>query len=248
MGYRYDRNLGTITEEEQVLLKQKSVCIIGCGGLGGGIIEGLTRLGVGKLTIVDADVFDATNLNRQVLSHEGNLGRSKAEEGALQMKQINAEVQIRPLQVRLNGQNAREIIKGHDVVVDALDNVQSRLILEEACEKEGVPLVHGAIGGWSGQVAVVRPGDRLLHAIYCDDLDDGTADGKSDGFGCKEPEPVNQDSKPEGGNPSFTPAVIAGMQVAETLKVLLGRDDMLENELLMVDLLTHQYERIDFKK
>ena len=85
MNKRYSRNIGVITQDEQVLISQKSVCIIGCGGLGGGAIENLTRLGVGKLTVVDSDVFDVTNLNRQVLSNEGNIGKAKAAEAVSQI-------------------------------------------------------------------------------------------------------------------------------------------------------------------
>lgn len=223
---RYDRNVGTVSRKEQEVLREKSVCIVGCGGLGGGVIEGLTRLGIGKLTIVDGDVFDASNLNRQVLSHEGNIGREKAAEGARQMKKINSSVEIRPLHTMLDAQNCCDIIRGHDVAVDALDNVQSRLILEDACEKEEIPLVHGAIAGWNGQVAVVRPKDRLLHIIYQGSQAKG--------------------AEAETGNPSFTPAVISGIQVAETLKLLLGRDGVLENRLLLIDLLNHEHEVIEF--
>lgn len=228
---RYDRNRGVITEAEQQALRGKAVCVIGCGGLGGGVIENLTRLGVGRLTIVDGDVFEESNLNRQVLSHEENLGRGKAEEGAAQMKRINSQVDVQSLQLRVDGDNCRGVIAGHDLVVDALDNVQSRLILEDACEAEGIPLVHGAIGGWNGQAAVVLPGSRLLHQIY------GGADEQD---GAVSPETVKQ------GNPSFTPAIVAGIQAAEAVKLLLGREGALENRLLMMDMLEHEYEIIDF--
>lgn len=219
---RYDRNIGTITEKEQALLAQKSVCVIGCGGLGGGIIENLVRMGVGRLTIVDGDVFDETNLNRQVLSNEKNIGASKAEEGARQMSDINANVSIQPVFALYNMQNGRELIAGHDVVVDALDNIETRLLLEDDCEAEGIPLVHGAITSWYGQVAVVMPGDRLLHKIYIDT------------------------EKLKTSNPSFTPAVVSAMQAAETIKVLLGSEGVLRNKLLTLDLLSHEYEIIDF--
>jgi len=221
---RYDRNIGTITTEEQALLAKKSVCVVGCGGLGGGVIENLTRMGVGELTLVDSDVFDETNLNRQVLSNEENLGMQKALEAARQMKLINPEVEITPVCVLLDEGNADEIIAGHDVVVDALDNVEGRLVLEAACEAEGIPVVHGAISGWNGQVAVVMPASRMLSKIYEE--------------GCSE-----QD-KPT--NPSFTPAIVAGLQTAEVIKVLLGREGTLENRLLIIDLLEHEYEVIDF--
>ena len=220
---RYDRNIGTITIEEQELLKSKAVCVVGCGGLGGGIIENLTRMGVGELTVVDGDSFDVSNLNRQVLSNEGNLGRSKALEAAEQMSKINSEITLIAIEELLTAENAGDIIDGCDAVVDALDNVESRLALEDACEKAGIPLIHGAISGWNGQVGVVMPGSGILHQIYESDMEDGSPT-----------------------NPSFTPAVISAIQASETIKVLLGREEILRNKLLMIDLMYHEYEVIDF--
>ncbi len=224
MNKRYSRNIGTITIEEQNALAQKAVCVIGCGGLGGGVIENLARMGVGKLTVVDGDVFDETNLNRQVFSKEGNLGKGKAEEVASQIKEINSEIVIKPVSSLLCENNAESIISGHDIVVDALDNVEARLILEDACEKLNVPLVHGAISGWTGQVAVVMPGSHIMEKLY------------------KESEHHEEIAT----NPSFTPAVISAMQAAETIKVLLGKEDALMNKLLIIDLLNHDYEVIMF--
>lgn len=220
---RYDRNIGTITIEEQELLKTKSVCVVGCGGLGGGVIENLTRMGVGELTVVDGDSFDESNLNRQILSNEENLGKSKALEAIEQMSLINSEITLIAIEDLLNTENAGSIIDGCDVVVDALDNTEARLALENACEIEGIPLVHGAIGGWNGQVGVVMPGSKILHQIYDGGLQDSTST-----------------------NPSFTPAVVSAMQAAETIKLLLGREDALKNRLLMIDLMDHEYEVIDF--
>lgn len=220
---RYQRNIGTITQEEQNLLGKKSVCIIGCGGLGGGVIENLTRMGVGNLTVVDGDVFDETNLNRQVLSHEKNLGAAKALEAAEQMNLINSNVTITPVHGILTEENASDIIRGHDVVVDALDNVGARRCLEQACEAENIPLVHGAIGGWNGQVGIVMPGCRMIQQLY---------------------EVESQVAAPT--NPPFTPAVVAAMEAAETVELLLNRDEALRNKLLVLDLLNHEYEVIDF--
>ena len=123
-------------------------------------------------------------------------------------------------------ENSRDIIRGHDVVVDALDNIASRKLLEDACEQENIPLVHGAIAGWHGQLAVIMPGDRLIHTLYDGDENYGV--------------------EKETGNPSFTPAVVGALQVAETLKLLLGREGVLANKLLTVDILQQQYEIIDF--
>ena len=227
MKKRYTRNIGTISEEEQQLLAAKSVCVVGCGGLGGGIIEGLVRIGVGRLTAIDGDVFDETNLNRQVLSNQDNLGHAKAVEAKLQMRAINDSVQVDSIQALLDSDNAADFIRGHDAVVDALDNVEARLALETACSEEKIPLIHGAIGGWHGQVGVVMPGMGLWHEIY----------------GEEEPD-AEEGEKPT--NPPFTPAVVSGLQVAETVKVLLGREKTLAGRLLTIDLLNQEYEIIEF--
>ena len=226
MSERYSRNIGTISKEEQAILVQKSVCAIGCGGLGGGVIENLVRIGVGKLTVVDCDTFDVTNLNRQVLSNEGNIGKAKAAEAVSQMKLINSEVDITPIQSEITEENCRQIIVGHDLVIDAVDNIKTRFILENACEKENITLIHGAIGGWSGQAAVIRPGDKLFHKIYPANEEDASVDTSA-------------------GNPSFTAAVVSAMQAAEAVKVLLHKEDALYNKLLMIDLSEHSYEVIE---
>ena len=236
---RYDRNIGTITIEEQALLAQKSVCIVGCGGLGGGVIESLTRIGVGELTLVDGDVFDESNLNRQVLSHEENLGKSKALEAAEQMSKINSEICFIAIEDLLNEGNVKDIIDGCDVVVDALDNIEGRIVLEAACEALNIPLVHGAINGWNGQVGVVMPGSGILTQLY-----GGNSAPQSDS-GLQDSDSEVQSDSPT--NPSFTPAVISAMQAAETIKILLGRSEALRNRLLVIDLLDHEYEIIDFE-
>jgi len=233
MNERYSRNIGVITQKEQVLLSQKSVCVIGCGGLGGGVIENLVRVGIGKLTVVDSDVFEVTNLNRQVLSNESNIGRSKAVEAAEQMKLINSEADITPIQEKLTEENCRQIIAGHDLVIDAVDNIKTRFILEEACEKEDIILIHGAIGGWGGQVGVIRPGDKLISKVYAADQDDILE---------SEDAAVVDTSL---GNPSFTAAVVSAIQAAEVIKVLLNKEDALYNKLLMIDLSEHSYEVIE---
>ena len=234
---RYSRNIGVITAEEQQMLSQKAVCIIGCGGLGGGVIENLARIGVGKLTVVDSDVFDVTNLNRQVLSNEKNIGKSKAAEAAEQMKLINSEVQITPVPAKLTEENCKKIISGHDLVIDAVDNIKTRFVLEKACEAENIILIHGAIGGWAGQVAAIRPGDKLISKIYGSQTDKDKHDCDPDADAI-----IDTSS----GNLSFTAAVVAAIQSAEATKVLLNKEDVLYNKLLMIDLSDHSNETIMF--
>ena len=234
---RYSRNIGVITAEEQQILSQKSVCVIGCGGLGGGVIENLVRIGIGKLTVVDSDVFDVTNLNRQMLSNENNIGKAKAAEAVEQMNLINSEVEITPIQTELTEENCTQIIAGHDLVIDAVDNIKTRFVLEKACEAKNIPMIHGAIGGWSGQVAVVRPGDKLISKIYGSRIDEDKHDGEAEDTAA-----VDTSS----GNLSFTASVVSAIQSAEAIKVLLNKEEALYNKLLMIDLSDHQYEIINF--
>ena len=224
---RYERNIGTISLAETEKLRNSWVLVAGCGGLGGHVIEGLARLGVGQITAVDGDVFSASNLNRQLLSTERTLGRYKALEAQERIKMVNSEVQIHPLCHYIDENNVDGIITDrYDAVVDALDNIKARRLLEQGCREQKLPLVHGAIAGWHGQAAVIMPGDDLFDKIY--------------------PAGSNKGAEQETGNPSFTPAMVAAVQVAETVKVLLGKPQILRNRLLTIDLLNQEYEVIRF--
>jgi len=227
MAKRYNRNKEMITSEEQERLKKARVCVVGCGGLGGYSIEFLARLGIGYITVVDGDVFDETNLNRQVLSNEINLGKSKAHIAMQHVKMINSEVTVTEVTSFFAKENAVSIIKGHDVVVDALDNIEMRKLLQKTCSELKLPLVHGAIAGWYGQVTTLFPGDKTLDMIYKTDATKGV--------------------EKELGNPSFTPAIVSGIQVAEVLKILLERSGILRHKVLYIDLLTQTYDVLELE-
>jgi len=222
---RYSRNETTLSAEENRLLREKKVCVAGCGGLGGYLIEMLMRLGVGHITAVDPDVFEDTNLNRQLLCEEPLLGYPKARAAADRADRVNSDVRVTALQERLTGENALEICGGHDVILDALDSIPDRLMLQDAAEQLGIPLIHGAIAGWYGQVAVVFPGDRLLERIY--------------------PSGERSGAERELGNPSFTPALVASLQISEAVKVLAGRGTLLRGKILYADLLENRFHTIE---
>jgi len=226
LAKRYDRNGTVINRSEQVILKRKKVLVAGCGGLGGYVIEMLARAGVGTIAAVDPDSFEESNLNRQLLSEESLLGRSKAEAAKKRCAAVNSEISLIPHVLKIDATNALDVLDGCDLVVDALDNIAGRLVLQRAAEKLGIPLVHGAISGWFGQVALIEPGDRLFDHIY--------------------PNGAGTPMDLSAGNPSFSPAVVAGFQVTETLKVLLGKGELLRKKLLHVDLLQNRYELLDF--
>jgi len=225
MGNRYDRNMNTFSPEENLKFKEFRVCVIGCGGLGGYVIEMLGRLGIGVITAVDGDVFEDSNLNRQLLSSEKWIGREKALAAKARMEEVNSEVVVHPIVLMLKQENCLELIKGHDIVVDALDNTLSRKILAKGCSELEIPLIHGAIAGWYGQVSTILPGDNTMERLYHGGEDHGV--------------------ETELGNPAFTPALVASIQVAEVTKVLFGKGELLQNRLLTLDLLTHEYEIFD---
>jgi molybdopterin/thiamine biosynthesis adenylyltransferase len=214
---RYQRNRSTLSTADQLVLFRSRVTVIGCGGLGGYVIEQLARLGVGQMVLVDPDVFEEHNLNRQLLSLPSNLGESKVSIAQKRVAAVNPAVTVEARQEALDRANGAELVAGSRVVVDALDTIKVRLELAEVCEDAGVPLVHGAIGGWYGQVTTQFPGDRTLQSLY-----QNWQEGKG----------VEQHL----GNPAFTPALVASLEVAEVCKVLLGKRETLQHRLLTVDL------------
>ncbi|MBI9102505.1 MAG: HesA/MoeB/ThiF family protein [Spirochaetales bacterium] len=230
---RYIRNEKMLTHEENLSLADRKICVVGCGGLGGYLIEMSARLGIGEITVVDGDVFELSNLNRQLLSDEEVLGRSKSEIAAIRVKKVNSLVTVNIVRERLTEENAHEISRDHDLILDGLDNIASRMILQNTAEELGIPLVHGAISGWYGQVTTIFPGDRSFDIIY------PALDGKNDEAGI--------DSINEMGNPSFTPALVASIQIAEALKVLLGKGDILRHKLLYIDTLNHEYNVLNIR-
>ena len=224
---RYSRNKNLMSDDEITLLSQKKVCVLGLGGLGGYIVEMLSRIGVGSLTLVDGDVFDETNLNRQLFSSMNNLGSSKALEAEKRVRGINPLTKVIPVYEFIDSSNAMKIIANHDVIVDALDSIDLRKYIAKVCTELNLPLVHGAIAGWYGQVATIYPNDTTLDILYPNDIKRGI--------------------EKELGNPSFTPALVASIQVSEVIKLLLNRGDLLRNSFMMIDLYTNDIEVIKTK-
>lgn len=225
---RYIRNMNALSKEEMKKLFNSKVCVVGCGGLGGYIIEMLGRIGVGYITVIDGDCFDETNLNRQLISHTKNLGKSKAEEAMKRMKLVNPHITVNPIKEMINKKNAIALLKNHHVIIDALDNIRSRRILKTFSSKLNIPMVHGAIAGFYGQVATIYPEDNTFDYIYPDSLD------------------LNRGIEVEMGNPSFIPPLIASIEVSEIIKILINRGELLRNRVLFVDLLNNNFDIVEF--
>lgn len=224
MENRYQRNIPSITESEQEQLKNKKVAILGCGGLGGYLCEFCARLGIGNIIVCDGDVFEASNLNRQILSTEGNLGTLKAEAAKAYIECTNPACRAEAICQMFSADNA-SFLKDCDVIMDALDNIESRLLLEKHAEAFAVPLIHGAVSGWSGQVCLILPGKQTLQRLYQDASDAG-----------------QKTVLP------FTASACASLQMSLALKVLTGKNGKEDEALLIFDLLSGEFERIKMEE
>lgn len=225
---RYERNMGTTGLQGQINLLRARAGVVGVGGLGGFAVELLARCGVGRLTVIDSDSFDSTNLNRQIYALETALEVNKAAAAEQRVREINGAVEVTVCRCSADSGNLPRLLQNCDLVLDCLDNLQTRFSLEEACCNIGIPLVHGAIAGFMGQVAVIRPGRPLLAAIYGRQAEQGSGRGVEIHL----------------GNPSFTPAVVAAWQTAEAIKLLAGLGSSLVDTLLLLDLFSGEITRI----
>jgi molybdopterin-synthase adenylyltransferase len=228
--FRYVRNVDTLSAVEQLRLAESRVAVAGAGGLGGQVIVLLARVGVGTLVVVDCDRFDETNLNRQALCIEETLGEPKARVAAEAVAAINPGVRVIPHQVKLNGDVIDRVLAGCDVVVDGLDNVPDRLLLQDASGRLGIPMVHGALAGFEGRVMTVFPGDAGVEQLYGE---------TSSGTDPDRPEAVL-------GVPAVTAALVGTFQAMEVLKILLKRGSLFRNAMAYADLENGRFELFRF--
>lgn len=220
MDSRYERNFPALTEAEWQALRGKRVLVVGCGGLGGHLIELLARVGIGALRVVDGDVFEASNLNRQLLSEVPLLGVSKAKAAADRVSRVNPDVDVEAEAVFLTADNVGTLLSGCDAVLDGLDNIESRRILAGACARAGIPYIYGAVNGWVAQAAISMPGDGLVEKLY------------PEGAALKNKSVL-----------SFTPALCAAMQVSLCVKLLVDRP-VETGRIYYFDLLAQEFETI----
>jgi molybdopterin/thiamine biosynthesis adenylyltransferase len=212
---RYDRQIlyPAFGEEGQRKLRQAHVLIAGVGGLGSPVAIYLACAGVGKLTVVDWDVVELSNLNRQILHGEADIGEKKVISAARKLEKLNSTVEVNSLAVKITAENFTGLLQGVDLVIDCMDNMATRFILNEGCVKADIPLIHGGIYGMMGEITTIIPGQTpCLECIFPRDVE-----GKS-------PFPVF----------GFTPALIASLQVMEATKLLAGIGELLAGKMLYV--------------
>jgi molybdopterin/thiamine biosynthesis adenylyltransferase len=230
--YRYIRNREIISIQEQLKLAESRVAVIGAGGLGGQVIMLLSRVGLGHIVVIDFDIFDETNQNRQALCSEKSLRKSKSKVAVDVVHSINPGVDITAYQVRLKSSNAPEVLFGSDVVVDALDTIHDRFTLEKITKKLGIPLVHGALAGFEGWMMTIFPDDSGLKRLYKDE--------KAKKSNAKAPEAIL-------GIPALIPSIIGTLQAMEVLKIILKRGKIFRNSMAHVDLEKGQLNEFVFE-
>jgi molybdopterin/thiamine biosynthesis adenylyltransferase len=222
---RYTRNMKSLSPREQSTLLNARVCLVGQGGLGGGVTEILARQGIGALTLIDGDRFEESNLNRQLFSTESGLGNLKAEAAAKRVGRINAAVEVTYQAVFLNASNAADLVAGADVVVDCLDNLRDRFLLEAAAKAVGIPFVSAAVAGAGGHATTIFPEDPGLRLIYGDP---GQAPFKG--------------VEATLGTLPFAVTLLATLECAEVTKIILKKGELLRNRLLVVDMMDNSFE------
>ena len=218
---RYSRQvmLEDIGYQGQLKLKQASVCVVGVGGLGNPIVTRLAAMGVGKIRIVDRDVIELSNLHRQTMFNEDDIGQVKVETAAKKLRRLNQDVVIEELPVSINDYTALDVVDGCDVVIDALDSVNARYSLNKACIEKKIPFVTGAAVGVTGQSFTILPNETACYHCLFPALD--------------------EDSMPtcsiEGVHPSIL-SIIGGIEVSEAVKIITGKQPSLKDKVLHVDL------------
>jgi len=208
-------------------LRKAKVCVVGVGGIGNPVVTQLTAMGIGKLKIVDRDIIEISNLHRQHLYTEEDIGRVKVEAAKARLQQINSSVQIEALPNSVTKYTAENIVKGFDIVVDALDSIDARYALNDACIKLNIPLIYAGALGMLGSICTIIPNKTAcLRCIF-------PALAEDDMPTCST----------EGVHPSIL-YLVGGIQVSEVVKIILGERPTLENKLLYIDLNDLSLEKV----
>jgi molybdopterin/thiamine biosynthesis adenylyltransferase/rhodanese-related sulfurtransferase len=231
---RYSRHLimPEVGMEGQLKLKQAKVLCIGAGGLGSSLTLYLAAAGVGRLGLVDFDVVDFTNLQRQVIHGTNDVGRPKLESARETLEEINPHVSIETYETRLTSENAREIFRDYDIIADGTDNFPTRYLVNDACVLLGKPNVYGSIFRFEGQASV----------FYAE---------RGPCYRCLYPEPPPPGLVPscaEGGVLGVLPGIIGSIQAMQTIKLILGKGRPLIGRLLLFDALNMKFRELKLRK
>ena len=238
---RYGRHLSMpeVGEEGQIRIAEAKILLLGAGGLGSPAALYLAAAGVGTLGIVDDDVVDRSNLQRQILHRDGRVGQAKVDSAEATLLDLNPSIDVRTYAKRVTADNVEEIFRGYDVVIDGSDNFPTRYLVNDACVKLGIPNVHGSIFRFEGQVSVFAP-TRL------------TADGRPGPcYRCAYPSPPPAELAPscaEAGVLGVLPGVVGTLEAVETLKLVLDIGEPLVGRLLAFDALEMRFDSYELTR
>ena len=211
-------------------LKGTTVCIVGVGGLGSPVAIQLASMGVGTLRLVDNDIVELSNLQRQHLYGLDQVGLPKVEAAAQRLRGLNPFIEIEPLPLMVTPHNAEEIIRGSDVVIGSLDMMAPRYSLNRACLKLGIPFIHGAALAYNGSVSTILPGKTACLECFQGGVDDS--------------------EMPTCATVGVHPAIlgiVGSLVVAETVRIIIGQDPNLANKLMFLDLEDYSFETINLR-
>ena len=234
---RFGRHLlmPEVGEAGQLRLLDSKVLLLGAGGLGSPAALYLAAAGVGTLGIVDDDVVDRSNLQRQILHTDERVGRPKTESAEQTLRALNPEVRVVPVSERVTAANVERIFEGYEVIVDGSDNFATRYLVNDACVKLGLPNVHGSIYRFEGQVSV-------FHPAY--------AERRGPCYRCLYPQPPPPELAPscaEAGVLGVLPGVVGTLEAIEAIKLLLGLGDPLVGRLLHYDALRQRFTELQLE-
>jgi adenylyltransferase/sulfurtransferase len=212
-------------------IRNAKVCVIGVGGIGNPIVAQLAAMGIGKLKIVDRDVVEISNLHRQHLYSDKDIGRVKVEVATERLRAMNPAVEIEPAPISVTKYTAENIIAGFDIVIDALDSIDARYALNDACVKFNIPFIYGGALGMVGSICTILPNrSACLRCVF---------------------PALSEDDMPtcstEGVHPSIL-YLVAGIQVTEAIKIIIGGQPTLENKLLYIDLNELSFDKIQISR
>jgi sulfur-carrier protein adenylyltransferase/sulfurtransferase len=231
---RYQRHLSLpqFGMEAQTKLKRSKVLVVGAGGLGCPVLQYLAAAGVGCLGVMDFDTVDASNLQRQILFNEADVGQSKAMVAAKRLRAMNSHIEVVEIPERLTEDNALGLFSQYDVIVDGSDNFVTRYLVNDACVMTGKPLIYGAIYTFQGQVSVFNfQGGPTYRCLFPDP-----------------PDPKDAPSCSEIGVVGVLPGLIGTLQASEAIKVITGIGVPLSGTLLLLDVLTMKQQQVRFSR
>jgi molybdopterin/thiamine biosynthesis adenylyltransferase/rhodanese-related sulfurtransferase len=266
---RYSRHLliPEVGEEGQLRLLDSRILLIGAGGLGSPAALYLAAAGVGRLGIIDADVVDETNLQRQIAHSTNSLGEPKTDSARRTIEALNPDVEVVPFRERLTSENIERILEpGWDVIVDGADNFPTRYLVNDASVWHDIPVVHGSIFRFEGQVTVFKPGKGAARGARHQEawaspaapsemtgrhVDEDLDGERGPCYRCLFPQPPPPEMAPscaEGGVLGVLPGVIGSIQAAEALKLALGIGDTLVGRLLLYDALSGEFQEMQLRR